>query len=280
MNENMFREILGESLRREFAEFDNAPKHRFSLRHRRAMKKIFADYEKKHGIARESPAETMPHYGLKQRIIFALVIIILMTLLTGWFIPIRSITEAQIDWLKARYDFPSMMMYTTEAINYNYDSLPALVGLYRKTDEYCGFLDDLVNLEIYSAEEVDELQNRNMPRDTRPDSFKNGYVFKAITLDFYEESPLEYVRDFVSRIERKIDFYIERSKDPDRAVEGDVEFAELIREECWELNHSFLELLEKLYADDSEEDDSENLKNILADLDKDDRRYLYEINKI
>ena len=155
MNENVFREILGESLRREFAKFDNAPRHRFSLRHRRAMRRIFADYEKRYCIARESLAETMPHYGLKQRIIFALVIIILMTLLTGWFIPIRGITEAQIDWLKARYDFPSMKMYTTEAINYNYDSLPALVGFYRKTDEYCGFLDDLVNLNIYSAEEMD-----------------------------------------------------------------------------------------------------------------------------
>ena len=31
MNESVFREILGESLRREFAEFDNAPEHKFSL---------------------------------------------------------------------------------------------------------------------------------------------------------------------------------------------------------------------------------------------------------
>ena len=46
MNESVFRELLGESLKREYAEFDKVPEHKFSLKHRRAMKRIFIKYER------------------------------------------------------------------------------------------------------------------------------------------------------------------------------------------------------------------------------------------
>lgn len=282
MNESVFREILGESLRREFAEFDNAPEHKFSLRHRLAMKRVFDRYEKNaRGFSKIEFIETMPHYGLKQRIIFALVIIILMTLLTGWFIPIRGITEVQIDWLRAKYDFPNMKMYSVEMQNYDidFDSPYSLVGVYRKTDEYCDFLDDLVELKIYSEEEMHALQCQESPLDTRPDSFKNGYILEELPIVTGEESPLETMRDYVSRIEERIGFYVERSKDPNRAVEGDIEFAELIREKCRDLNRDFLELLEKLFADESD-GKQENGKSALLNCDKDDKKYLLEINKL
>lgn len=281
MNESVFREILGESLRREFAEFVNVPEHKFSLRHRLAMKRVFAKYEKNaRGFSKIEYAE-IPHYGLKQRIIIALVIIILMTLLTGWFIPIRGITEVQIDWLRSKYDFPNMKMYSVEMQNYDIDfnSPYSLVGVYRKTDEYCDFLDDLVELEIYSEEEMHALQYQESPLDTRPDSFKNGYILEELPIVTGEESPLETMRDYVSRIEERIGFYVERSKDPNRAVEGDVEFSELIREKCWVLNRDFLELLEKLFADESD-GKQENGKSALLNFDKDDKKYLLEINKL
>lgn len=280
MNESVFRDILGESLRREFAEFVNVPEHIFSLRHRLAMKRVFAKYEKNaRGFSKIEYAE-IPHYGLKQRIIIALVIIILMTLLTGWFIPIRGITEVQIDWLRSKYDFPNMKMYSVEMQNYDIDfnSPYSLVGVYRKTDEYCGFIDDLVELEIYSEEEMKAIQHRETPKDTRPYSFKNEVIITVVPMATGEESPLDYMRDYVSYIEEKIGFYVERSKDPNRAVEGDVEFSELIREKCWVLNHSYLELLEKLFADET--DDSDSKTNALLDFDKDDKRYLFKINKI
>lgn len=280
MNESVFREILGESLRREFAEFDNVPEHKFSLRHRLAMKHVLARYEKNvRGFSKIEFVETMPHYGLKKHIIFALVIIILMTLLTGWFIPIRGITEVQIDWLRSKYDFLSMKMYTVEAANYDNESPYSLVAVFRKTDEYCGFLADLVDLEVYSEEEMHQLQYRESPLDTRPDSFKNGYILEEIPIVTGEESPLENMRDYVSHIEERIDFYVERSKDPNRAVEGDVEFAELIKKKCWVLNHGFLELLEKLFADDTD-DEQENGKSALLNSDKDDKRYLLKTNKL
>ncbi len=42
MSEDVFRSILGEALEREVAEYDNVPEHKFSLRHRLAMKRILA----------------------------------------------------------------------------------------------------------------------------------------------------------------------------------------------------------------------------------------------
>ena len=129
-----------------------------------------------------------------------------------------------------------------------------------------------MELEIYSEEEMNALEYQESPLDTRPDSFKGGYILEEFPIVTGEESPLETMRDYVSRIEERIGFYIERSKDPNRAVEGDVEFAELIREKCWVLNHDFLELLEKLFAEET--DDSDNEKNSLLNFDKDDKRYL------
>lgn len=91
MNEAVFREILAESLRREYSGFDNAPEHKFSLKHRFAMKRLFAKYEtnmskdRKKGInVRSQTSENKPKSSLKQRLIIAVVIVVLMTLLVGW----------------------------------------------------------------------------------------------------------------------------------------------------------------------------------------------------
>ena len=291
MSESVFKEILGESLRREFSEFDRAPEHKFSLRHRIAMNKIFARYEKNTRKFIELSAATLPHYGLKQRVIFVLVMIIILTLLTGWFIPIRGITDAQIDWLRAKYDFPNMKMYVVEYQNFDIDpnSPFSLVSFSKKTDEYCDFLDDLVELEIYSQEELHAIEYKAMPIDKRPYSFmdkrpdgvKNKVKVTEMPQAAGEDTPLEYAHKYIAYLEEIIDYYIERSKDPSRAVEGDAEFAELIREQCWELYHGYVELLERLFADDTDNsDDSDNKTNSLFNYDKDDKRYLLEINKI
>lgn len=280
MNETVFREILGESLRREFAEFDSVPEHRFSLGHRLAMKRIFARYEKNiRRMTTETSVETMPYYSFKQRIIIALVIVILMTLLTGWFIPIRGITEAQIDWLRSRYDFPNMKIHITESFTPYNDSEYAVLGLYKVNDEYLNFLSDLEKLEIYTAEEVSSIYAKIEPFDTRPDSFSNEYLIETITTDLGNDTPLDSTREFVSRLENKMEYYIERSKDADRAVEGDAEFAALIKDKYLSLQMGFLELLEKLFDDSSNDDSSENQSNVLLVLDKDDKRYLFDINK-
>lgn len=91
MNETLFKEILGEFVKRNYAEFDNAPEHKFSLKHRLAMKHIFSRYERNvHDLRKNKKTETpftniyKPHTNLKQRLIIVTVIVILMTLLVGW----------------------------------------------------------------------------------------------------------------------------------------------------------------------------------------------------
>lgn len=91
MNEGIFKEILAEAVACEFAEFDNAPEHRFTLKHRFAMKRIFAQFEKNAHKFREnktgeicSTNEEKPHISIRQRLLIATVIIILMTFLIGW----------------------------------------------------------------------------------------------------------------------------------------------------------------------------------------------------
>ncbi len=283
-NETVFKEILGEWVESEFAEFDNAPEHKFSLRHRLAMKRIFARYEKNVRKLKEAEgtytpfqSEKMPYYGIKQRLIYALVIVLIMTMLTGCVISIRGITEMQIDWLRSRYDFPNMKMSVGETFDIDPNKQTQAVGIFWETKEYGNFLADLVDMGLYTEDEVETIRLKPSPLDTRPQ--RNGELrITPVTIKLGDESPLESYRDYVSRLEERIEHYSERAKDPLKAVEGDKEFAELIAEHYLPLPKSFLELLEKLYADDPDKD--ENPNNQLADLDKDDRRYLCEINEI
>ncbi len=288
-NETVFKEILGKLIESEFAEFDNPPEHKFSLRHRLAMKRIFARYEKnvrKLKKAEETDdtsfqSEKMPYYTLKQRLIYALVIILIMTMLTGCVISIRGITEMQIDWLRSRYDFPNMKVEVGETFDVDPNKQTQVLGIYRQTDEYTNFLADLVEMGLYTEDEMETIRLKPAPLDTRPQ--RNGELrVTPVTINLGDESPLESYRDFVGRLEENIKFYSERAKAPSQAVEGDKEFAETIAEHYLPLPKSFLELLEKLYADDPHDSDNadEPPNNQLADLDKDDRRYLCEINEI
>lgn len=91
MNESVFKEILGEALKCGLAEFDNAPEHKFSLKHRRAMKRIFAKFARNvrklnNGEKAEYAVtvEYKPRLNIRQRILFITIIIILMTFLVGW----------------------------------------------------------------------------------------------------------------------------------------------------------------------------------------------------
>ncbi len=87
MNENIFRELLGEMTESEFAEYDNSPEWKFSLKHRLAMKCILARYErnvqklKEKTIERTAPTERQhTHLNFKQRLTIALIIVFLMAL--------------------------------------------------------------------------------------------------------------------------------------------------------------------------------------------------------
>lgn len=285
MNETVLKELLEESLRREYEKYDNAPEHKFSLRHRLAMKRIFARYEKNvrelktpQVVYTPLSSENMPYYSIKQRLIYALVIVIIMTMLTGWVIPIRGITQVQIDRLRSRYDFSNMKMEVGETFDYDPSKECQVLGIFRQTDEYTNFLADLVDMGLYTEDEMETIRWKPTPVDTRPKPKDYKLWIVPVEVKLGDESPLESYRDFVGRLEDEIEYYSERAKDPSKALEGDKEFAELIAEEYLPLPKSFLELLEKLYSDAPDED--ENQSSILANSDKDDRRYLCEINEI
>lgn len=89
MSEKMFKGILAESAQWEYGKFDNAPEHKFSLKHRLAMKHIFARFEKNiRQLEKKSEVPMAIEYksrlNLRQRIIIVTLIVILMSFLVGW----------------------------------------------------------------------------------------------------------------------------------------------------------------------------------------------------
>lgn len=91
LNESAFKEVLGDALKCGLAEFDNAPEHKFSLKHRLAMKRIFAKFVRNVcKLKNETMAgntvtvEYKPRLNFGKRILFFAIVIILMTFLVGW----------------------------------------------------------------------------------------------------------------------------------------------------------------------------------------------------
>lgn len=73
MNDYTLVEVFETVYRQEFSEFDNPPKHFFSLRHRKAMKKILYPYN----VSTPTVNRSIP---LKKRVIIALLVILLSAL--------------------------------------------------------------------------------------------------------------------------------------------------------------------------------------------------------
>ena len=189
--------------------------------------------------------------------------------------------RSQVNWLRSRYDFPNMMINIPmpfTQVSTNPDVV--VLGTYSVNDDYLDFLSDLEELGIYTAEEIKKIDSRGYePRDTRPDSFKKETLIMQVDIDLENETPLSRAQDAISWLERRIDYYIERSKDKERAVEGDAEFAADIRDNYLPFYKNHLKLLEKLYAEHSNDDRSDTTSNTLLNIDKDDRKYLFIIHE-
>lgn len=91
MNEEIFKSILERAVLSEYADIDNTPDHKFSLKHRIAMKRIFARYEKNVRKLRVNETTTTtqitdikPRYRLSRQLFFALIVIIFASFLVGW----------------------------------------------------------------------------------------------------------------------------------------------------------------------------------------------------
>lgn len=66
-------QVMEEVYRLDYAEFDNAPRHFFSRRHRKAMNEIFYP----NTTPRYTPSRNIP---LKRRVLFAVMVVILLSL--------------------------------------------------------------------------------------------------------------------------------------------------------------------------------------------------------
>lgn len=88
MNESDFKNILAEICEEEIAELNKFPPFKPSLRHRLAMKRIFALYEKKTHITASNPpiipTSQSKHLHLSKRLIILFAVIICAVLLTGF----------------------------------------------------------------------------------------------------------------------------------------------------------------------------------------------------
>lgn len=71
------KDVLEEVNRRDFAKFDNSPKHFFSFRHRRAMKKIFDGYTRS-----STPFEPVK-FRLNRKTVTAFLIVVILALFTA-----------------------------------------------------------------------------------------------------------------------------------------------------------------------------------------------------
>ena len=91
MNEDVLVQLLGEMLESEFDGYDDPPKWNFSIKHRLAMKRILARFERNAQKLKENTPETTltterrkPRSNFKRRMLIALCIIVLMTIPVGW----------------------------------------------------------------------------------------------------------------------------------------------------------------------------------------------------
>ncbi len=113
MNERLLDEVLTEYYERDFSEFSNAPEHKFSLRHRLAMKRIF----KLNAPGRQNEIKAAPAardkscISLKTKIIIAIAVIICAVLFVGSWVPEKYYSNS---FCEIKYHEKSMF----RAINY------------------------------------------------------------------------------------------------------------------------------------------------------------------
>ncbi len=184
--------------------------------------------------------------------------------------PTHEITPEQMDWLRSRHDFSTMRH--TEMYSFKNDGGQTQYG-FKSTPEYSNFLGDLMYLGIYTKQEL-TVGLWVEPIDTRPDSY--GSVISEHLSDYLGGSLSDFSQARVSNLKNMWNFYNERSKGA-FAVEGDTEFAELIKNNYLPLQRDFLDLIKKLFGNDEEllpdrgavpviEDASEKLKEDFGGL--------------
>ena len=227
MYEYTLKEVFEELHKREFAEFDKPPRHIFSLRHRRAMKKILSvNQPERHGLRCLPPTKRTA----------LIVLLIFMAILTATACTVvidilkkapekwvteagysfktvkvvgefmrnelgidlnatqstHSLTPEQREWLYSRHDFDTMQIYAPCTF-VNDGGQTHMYML--ETPEYNNFIADLAYLGVYNADElttpvveVIDIKSGNVPTVFET---ANKVWDAAINGDLLDASPTE-----------------------------------------------------------------------------------------
>ncbi len=156
MNEQMLDDVLTEYYERDFSEFSNSPKHKFSLKHRLAMRKIFRIYARNMQSRRSeiqiapAPADrSRSHKSLKTKIIIAIAVIICAVLFAGSWMPKRCYFD---NFCEIKYHEKSLFrainyIGTPQSIEERYvlSEIPSgfdLIDYYETDDQACATYDN------------------------------------------------------------------------------------------------------------------------------------------
>lgn len=203
MNETVFREILRDAVMLEYNAVNNVAEHKFSFRHKRAMKRIFARFERNTRRLEKNRTVRLPYKneynsrsGLKQRIIIIAVLIILMVFLVGWMWIVEGLYKIDDNSLKGYTVNETMLSKVKKQVNTDnpvpthkvtegqiewlkskYD-LEFLSACSITNEEYGKFILDLVKLNVFSIEDIENMYGV-MPFNAN----HKGYLYALETED-------------------------------------------------------------------------------------------------
>ncbi|MGN0182957.1 MAG: DUF4367 domain-containing protein [Candidatus Ornithomonoglobus sp.] len=83
MSESILKSILEESARLEWDKYENVSEHKFSLKHRLAMKRIFKLYEKNTRAIRSTAVSKQKKRRLTRKTVLAAIVIVFLAALAG-----------------------------------------------------------------------------------------------------------------------------------------------------------------------------------------------------
>lgn len=188
MNENVFAEILGESLKREYAKFDDAPEHKFSLKHRLAMRHIFSHY----GKARKEPRVTCR--SLKRRVFIALAIVIFMTFLVGGLVISSWEKFRGVKYADNTHIFPDDIENCPETIEYIYSLayVPEGFELFETDsspiDVYTRYKNKLTNENIILSQVVKSVYDAHLNTEHHPIEEVDINGITGLCIDFSDDT--------------------------------------------------------------------------------------------
>lgn len=197
MNEEIFRSILEKAVMSEYADLDNEPEHKFSLKHRLAMKRIFARYERNVRKLRKSEVrettqitESKPRYRLSRQLFLAMIVIILATFLVGWVVVYVSTDFHGVVFHDHTVLTPKNVNNCPQTIEYKYemmfvpDEFELVKSVITRTSAYTLFKDKNTNRSISVVQWVKKHYEPSINTEYRSIEEININNEKGLCVDF------------------------------------------------------------------------------------------------